>query len=88
MDTHEHPSRAEVPAAEGLDESMLTADPVDQFSAWLADAVAAGLPEPNAMVLATATPAGAPSARVVLDRIDAPLMARGSTRSSTSLTLA
>jgi pyridoxamine 5'-phosphate oxidase len=37
-----------------------------QFEAWFDDAVRAGLPEPNAMVLATATPDGRPSARTVL----------------------
>jgi pyridoxamine 5'-phosphate oxidase len=36
------------------------------FSAWLADAIAAHLPEPNAMVLATADGRGRPSARTVL----------------------
>jgi pyridoxamine 5'-phosphate oxidase len=36
------------------------------FSAWFADAVAADLPEPNAMVLATADGQGRPSARTVL----------------------
>jgi pyridoxamine 5'-phosphate oxidase len=39
---------------------------VDQFSAWLADAVAAGLPEPNAMVLSTVSAAGRPRSRSVL----------------------
>lgn len=38
----------------------------DQFDAWFADAVAAGEPEPNAMVLATADTEGRPSARTVL----------------------
>lgn len=37
-----------------------------QFARWLADAVAAGVPEPNAMVLATADARGRPSARTVL----------------------
>lgn len=37
-----------------------------QFGRWFADAVAAGLPEPNAMVLATASPDARPSARTVL----------------------
>ena len=64
MDTDEHPPAAEV--SPGLDETMLAADPVDQFSAWLADAVAAGLPEPNAMVLSTVSAAGRPRARSVL----------------------
>jgi pyridoxamine 5'-phosphate oxidase len=45
---------------------MLATDPVDQFSAWLADAVAAGLPEPNAMVLSTVSAAGRPRSRSVL----------------------
>jgi pyridoxamine 5'-phosphate oxidase len=49
-----------------LDESALADDPFTQFGAWFADAIAAGLPEPNAMVLATATSAAAPSARTVL----------------------
>jgi pyridoxamine 5'-phosphate oxidase len=31
-------------------------DPLAQFSAWYEHAVAAGLPEPEAMALATATP--------------------------------
>ncbi|HEU0212798.1 MAG TPA: pyridoxamine 5'-phosphate oxidase [Jiangellaceae bacterium] len=47
-------------------ESEAPAEPVGQFRAWLAAAIAAGLPEPNAMVLATATPDGRPSARHVL----------------------
>ena len=50
----------------GLDEAMLAPDPVAQFSGWLADAAAAGLPEPNAMVLSTMTDAGRPRARSVL----------------------
>ncbi|RJL31011.1 pyridoxamine 5'-phosphate oxidase [Bailinhaonella thermotolerans] len=52
--------------AGGLDESGLAADPVKQFTSWLSDVLAAGLPEPNAMVLATATPEGRPSQRTVL----------------------
>src|SRR5687768_9504388 len=43
-------------------------DPVTRFETWFAEAVAAGLPQPEAMVLATATPGGVPSARVVLFR--------------------
>ena len=41
-------------------------DPLAQFSAWYEHAVAAGLPEPEAMALATATPEGVPSVRFVL----------------------
>jgi pyridoxamine 5'-phosphate oxidase len=51
---------------EQLDEDMLTGDPHRQFDRWMADAVAAGLPEPTAMVLATVSAAGQPSARTVL----------------------
>jgi pyridoxamine 5'-phosphate oxidase len=39
---------------------------VEQFDRWFADAVTAELPEPNAVVLATADADGAPDARVVL----------------------
>jgi len=49
-----------------LRRSGLAADWATQFATWFAEAVAAALPEPNAMVLATATPAGRPSARTVL----------------------
>ena len=49
-----------------LDEEDVSRDPVVQFSRWFSEALAAEVDEPNAMVLATATPEGAPSARVVL----------------------
>jgi pyridoxamine 5'-phosphate oxidase len=41
-------------------------NPIAQFQSWFAAAVAAQLPEPNAMTIATATPDGIPSARIVL----------------------
>jgi pyridoxamine 5'-phosphate oxidase len=41
-------------------------DPISMFGEWLQVAVESGLREPNAMTLATSTPAGRPSARVVL----------------------
>lgn len=50
----------------GLAESDLLAEPVDMFRRWLAEAVQAGLHEPNAMVVATADAHGSPSARTVL----------------------
>jgi pyridoxamine 5'-phosphate oxidase len=50
----------------GLDVADLAADPYEQFAAWLADARAALLPEPTAMVVATADADGRPSARHVL----------------------
>ena len=50
----------------GLHEADLNRDPIDQFRVWFDQALAAGLPEPNAMALATATLDGRPSARMVL----------------------
>lgn len=47
-------------------ESQVAADPFDQFRSWFEEAVAGGVPEPNEMTLATATPDGRPSARQVL----------------------
>ena len=49
-----------------LDEEASEADPLKQFEAWLAQAIDAKLPEPNAMTLATVGPEGRPSTRVVL----------------------
>lgn len=49
-----------------LDREHMDADPVRQFAGWFEQAVSSGLPEPNAMTLATADAAGRPSARVVL----------------------
>jgi pyridoxamine 5'-phosphate oxidase len=51
-----------------LSEDCVDADPIRQFEAWLAQALAAEVPEPHAMALATATPDGRPSARLVLLR--------------------
>lgn len=51
-----------------LDESGVDPDPIRQFRNWFEEAVAAQLPEPYAMTLATAAPDGAPSARIVLLR--------------------
>lgn len=50
----------------GLLETDLDPDPIRQFAAWFAAAQDARVPEPNAMVLATASPDGVPSARMVL----------------------
>jgi pyridoxamine 5'-phosphate oxidase len=44
----------------------LLPDPIEQFREWFDSAVAAGLKEPTAMTLATATSDGLPSARMVL----------------------
>jgi pyridoxamine 5'-phosphate oxidase len=50
----------------GLAETDLAADPIIQFARWLTDAVDVGLPEPNAMVLATVNEKSQPSTRHVL----------------------
>jgi len=51
-----------------LAEADVDADPVVQFGRWFQQAEEAGLLEPTAMTLATATPDGRPSARMVLLR--------------------
>ena len=55
-------------ASEALAEADVDADPVAQFGRWFEQAEQAGLLEPTAMTLATATPDGRPSARMVLLR--------------------
>jgi pyridoxamine 5'-phosphate oxidase len=50
----------------GLAEASADSDPFRQFERWFEDALRARLPLPNAMTLATVTPGGAPSARIVL----------------------
>lgn len=55
-------------ALQGLSEADLDPNPFTQFDRWLNDALAAGLSEPNAMTLATATAESIPSARIVLLR--------------------
>lgn len=49
-----------------LHKDAVLADPIEQFKQWLGDARTAELIEPTAMTLATATPDGRPSARIVL----------------------
>ncbi len=53
-------------AGRPLDESGVARTWLEQFTAWFDDAIAAGVLEPNAMVLATAGAAARPSARTVL----------------------
>jgi len=50
----------------GLSESDADRDPMRQFERWFEEALAAKLPLPNAMTLATVSRDGAPAARVVL----------------------
>jgi pyridoxamine 5'-phosphate oxidase len=49
-----------------LDEADCETNPIDQFRKWFQEAKSACLKEPNAMSLATATPDGYPSSRIVL----------------------
>jgi pyridoxamine 5'-phosphate oxidase len=49
-----------------LDERDVDRDPNRQFAQWFDAAVAAKVPEPNAMTLATVDAAGKPAARIVL----------------------
>jgi len=53
------------PESRPLREADVAKDPLEQFRTWFAEAAAA-LETAEAVVLATATPAGAPSARMVL----------------------
>jgi pyridoxamine 5'-phosphate oxidase len=50
----------------GLKESEADPNPIEQFRTWFDEVLTSNLHEPNAMVLATATLDGRPSARVVL----------------------
>ena len=49
-----------------LDEADVAHDPFAQFDRWFKEALAAKLPEPNTMTLATVGADGRPSARIVL----------------------
>jgi len=49
-----------------LDEEASAAEPMQQFERWLRQAIAAQVPEPNAMTLATVGADGRPSTRIVL----------------------
>lgn len=53
-------------AGDPLTEDVVSPDPFAQFAAWLDDAARAGLPEANAMILATSGADGWPDARTVL----------------------
>ena len=56
---YDHPAR-------GLHRRDLDPDPIKQFSNWFTAAIEAGIRDVNAMSLATATPDGRPSVRIVL----------------------
>jgi pyridoxamine 5'-phosphate oxidase len=60
-----HELRKDYQKAELL-ETKVRENPIQQFQSWFEEALQADADEPNAMVLATATPDGTPTARVVL----------------------
>jgi pyridoxamine 5'-phosphate oxidase len=51
---------------QSLSEKDILEDPIAQFNKWWQEALHAGIDEPNAMTLATATAKGVPDARIVL----------------------
>jgi pyridoxamine 5'-phosphate oxidase len=53
-------------STQGLTETDAGNDPFALFSRWFDEAISVELNDPNAMTLATATPDGVPSARIVL----------------------
>ena len=57
-----------MPELQRLTEESLPEGPFELFAAWLGDAEASGMTDPNAMTLATAGAEGRPSARTVLLR--------------------
>ena len=50
----------------GLSRASLAPDPVSQFDRWMNEAIAAGVPQANAMVLSTSDSGGRASSRAVL----------------------
>ncbi|MCE2763418.1 MAG: pyridoxamine 5'-phosphate oxidase [Ilumatobacteraceae bacterium] len=52
----------------GLDRHDLDESPIQQWHAWYVDALEAGLPEPNAMAIASVDDDGLPDSRIVLAR--------------------
>ena len=51
---------------DSLSKEEVDENPISQFKKWMSQAISFQLTEPNAMTLATSTPDGVPSARVVL----------------------
>ena len=61
-----HPLHWNLAQRPRLSERTFHPDPLEQFRRWFRAVKSAGLPEPNAMTLATSAPGGRPSARMVL----------------------
>lgn len=57
--------RRDYPQTE-LDIDDLDANPINQFNSWLGQFIETGVPDPTAMTIATVSPDGQPSQRIVL----------------------
>ena len=66
MNEHDIASLRREYSRERLDERSVQTDPFAQFASWFDEAMAANIPDPNAMSLSTASADAAPSARIVL----------------------
>ena len=66
MAINKFPDKPVAQIAETLDEKVVDRNPVELFQRWFNEAIAAGLPLPEAMTLATSNADGKPSARMVL----------------------
>ena len=66
MDSNRYAELRENYKMNGLLEKDALANPVQQFQLWFDDVLAASIQEPNAMSLATVSPNGQPSVRIVL----------------------
>jgi pyridoxamine 5'-phosphate oxidase len=62
------PTRPDLQGPDSLGPDSVDPDPIAQFRRWYDEAAAAGVRQPDAMTLATATPDGSVSARTVLLR--------------------
>jgi pyridoxamine 5'-phosphate oxidase len=65
-DNHDIAAMRKIYKLKSLKEEDVNADPIKQFETWWKEAMDSKVDEPNAMTLATSTPSGKPSARIVL----------------------
>ncbi|HEX7763543.1 MAG TPA: pyridoxal 5'-phosphate synthase, partial [Cellvibrio sp.] len=65
MDLHLEDFRREYTQG-GLDRADLADNPLDQFGRWMEQTIQSGIPDPNAMTVATVDANGQPSQRIVL----------------------
>jgi pyridoxamine 5'-phosphate oxidase len=65
MDLHLEDFRREYTQG-GLERDDLADNPLEQFDRWMQQTIATGIPDPNAMTVATVDASGQPSQRIVL----------------------